>query len=172
MKTLSIIMQQLNHRLRQLAADRLQQVARFKARLRAWIRDKRGAMVHDTNGAHETPALRKRHRVRFPHAGRVERSFDQLYEEVDQQAVISLAHFQDFLDAKEVLLRARQADDTGDEEGLALPIGANLPDHASPLNRMSHDAAMMGDATHEHQADDAGWDEDAHGGDWENSHNV
>ncbi len=121
-------------------------------------------------------------------------TLDQLYDAVEHEHVVLLAHWHDFLDAKELLLHARQAEngdaaldqteqntieraDAHADVGLdglhgiraAMGLGAAVPtagmDAAMPESVRMPEADLARDGVGEE--DDGGWDEDAYGGTWE-----
>jgi hypothetical protein len=164
----STITQRLQNRWQRPHPDHQQRVAGFEARVRRWKNAPRPAAPTDTAQPPDARVEHKERRFRLPQGQRAERSLDQLYEEVGQQAVVSLAHFQNFLDAKELLLRARQADDASDDAGFPPAIGAmGAAEQAASPYTGGHDAAMTGGQSGGHDTDD-GWDEDAQAGMWEN----
>jgi len=163
----STITQRLHNRLQRPHTDHQQRIAGWEARVRRWKKAPRPAAPTDAVQPPDAGMMHKERRLRLPRGQRGERSLDQLYEEVGQQAVVSLAQFQNFLDAKELLLRARQADDTHDDAAVPPAIGAiGAAEQAASPPIGGPDAAIGGGQNDGQDMDDEGWDEDAQGGSW------
>ncbi len=137
----------------------LQRIQRFDQRLRAWthaagLRRPRALqrpplVTNDGQAASATPPAT---RPVFPIGKRPVRSLEQLYDEVDAAHVVRLHHFHQFLDAKQILLDARQTTQAEEVAAVVAPSDDAAADAGDPL------------------MDAAGWDEDVDGGRWEGDH--
>ncbi len=158
------ITQRLGNRLRR-RGNAQQLIAAFVGRVRAWSRRGQPAKHHgvpEGAAALDAPAARpvatkQRRRGPFLRLRRAEGSLEQLYDAVDQAHLEWLDQFHTFLDAKDVLLEARQAAHDDDEP---------IPVAVASVAAMPPQAADVPDAG----ASAGGWDEDALGGAWEGRH--
>ncbi len=155
------ITQRLAHRLRR-RSDWHQRIAAFESRVRAWVRRGKPAKHHEgREGARADDAptadpgdTKQQGHGPFRRMRRAEGSLEQLYDAVDQAHLGWLDQFHTFLDAKDVLLEARQA---------AHDDGEPIPGAVASVVAVRPQAADVADAG----ANAEGWDEDARGGAWE-----